>query len=114
MNIYCSAELSQSTQGVALLKDLSACLARHLRKPESYVMTCLVPRTTMTFAGSTEPACYAEIKNIGTLTPELTRAMTADLCTRLSEALRVPQNRIYLEFADAQPHLWGHDGHTFG
>lgn len=49
----------------ALLRDLSALLARELGKPESYVMTCLDAGARMTFAGTDEPTCYVEVKNVG-------------------------------------------------
>jgi phenylpyruvate tautomerase PptA (4-oxalocrotonate tautomerase family) len=113
-SIYTSAEPSSAESGRALLTELSERLAGHLGKPESYVMTCLISRPTMTFAGTFEPACYVEIKNVGTMSPELTRKISADFCDRLSEALGVPRNRIYIEFSDAKPHLWGYDGTTFG
>jgi hypothetical protein len=49
----------------AMLKSLSALVAQELRKSESYVMTMLVADVAMTFAGTSEPACYAELKSIG-------------------------------------------------
>jgi phenylpyruvate tautomerase len=114
LNIYTSAEAPADVAKTdALLKDLSARLAKHLGKPEAYVMTCLVPRTRMTFGGSTAPACYAEVKSIGTLSPELTEKMSRDLCEVLGSALGVPANRIYIEFCEARAHLWGYDGNTF-
>ena len=99
--------------GDALLRDLSSLLARELRKPESYVMTCLEPRARMTFAGSPAPACYVEIKNIGTFTAEATARLSAGVTERVSAALGVEKSRIYIEFADARPHMWGHNGETF-
>jgi phenylpyruvate tautomerase len=114
INIYTSAEPpSDVAKTDALLKDLSARLARHLCKPEAYVMTCLVPRTRMTFGGSTDPACFVEIKNVGRFSPEVTANMSHDLCEVLKGALGVPANRIYIEFGPAEPHLWGYDGDTF-
>ena len=99
---------------VPLLSELSRFVAEKLRKPESYVMTSLVTNATMTFAGSTEPACSVELKNIGSFTPKETRDLSAELCKRLEAALGVPAARIYIEFTNAQGHLWGHDGETFG
>src|SRR5688572_17936073 len=114
LNIYTSAEpFGDVAKTDALLEDLSARLAKHLGKPEAYVMTCLVPRTRMTFGGTTAPACFAEIKNIGTLSPELTAKMSKDVCEVLAAALGVPANRIYIEFCEAKAHLWGFDGDTF-
>ena len=97
----------------ALLKHCSAALAEHLGKPESYVMTCLTPPAAMTFAGTQEPSCFVEVKNIGTMSPDQTRSMSEALCGFLSEGLGVPPSRTYIEFADAERHLWGWDGKTF-
>ena len=113
IKIHTSGTLPDADRTSALLRDLSALLARRFGKPESYVMTCLTERAAMTFGGSFEPTCYAEVKNIGSMSPELTEALSADLCERLSTALGVARDRIYIEFADAKPHLWGYDGATF-
>lgn len=97
-----------------LLTELSSLVAARLGKPESYMMTSLEPGIAMTFAGTTAPACYVELKSIGRFTPELTKQLSAGLCERLSRALDVPESRIYIEFADVQGYLWGHDSDTFG
>lgn len=113
LNLYTSAA-SEPSREPALLKELSGALAKLLGKPESYVMTCLAPQTKMTFAGNDAPCCYAELKNIGTLSPEQTARISAALCRTLSERLDIPQDRIYLVFQDVPRHLWGFDGRTFG
>jgi phenylpyruvate tautomerase len=96
-----------------LLLRLSTTLSRELNKPESYVMTCLVPKLGMTFAGSDTPACFAVIKNIGEFSPELTTRLCGTLTQILTEGLGVPRDRVYLEFQEAKPHLWGFNGETF-
>ena len=113
LNVYTSAEPLPPDRADALLKDLSSTLARSLGKPEAYVMTSLVPRTRMTFGGTLAPACYAELKNIGRFTPDDTARLSAEITRKLSEALGVAQDRIYIEFQNAEGHLWGHDGGTF-
>ncbi|WP_039781843.1 phenylpyruvate tautomerase MIF-related protein [Acaryochloris sp. CCMEE 5410] len=67
--IKVQSSISTPEQSVveALLKQLSAQLAQHLGKPESYVMTAFEAETPMTFAGTTEPVCYVEIKSVGTM-----------------------------------------------
>jgi len=100
--------------GDALLKDLSALLARELAKPESYVMTCLEPRAQMTFGGSDRPSCFVEVKNVGGLAADVTRRLSAAITDRLTAALGIDRDRVYIEFAEARPHHWGHDGGTFG
>jgi len=97
----------------ALLGALSTTLASHLGKPESYVMTRLAPVAPMTFGGSDAPTCYAEVKNVGSMTPEQTQKLSRAISSEL-EKLGVPKNRIYIEFCYAKPHLWGYDGDTFG
>jgi phenylpyruvate tautomerase len=97
-----------------LLKQLSASLAKHTGKPESYVMTVLEPGITMTFGGTSDPVCYVEIKSVGTMSAAQTRSMSQDFCDRLSQGLGVPANRIYIEFADAKGFMWGWNGTTFG
>jgi phenylpyruvate tautomerase len=96
-----------------LLKSLSTELSRELAKPEAYVMVSLSRTPDMSFAGSTEPCCFAALKNIGSFSPAQTEKLSALLTSRLSEVLQVPPARIYLEFVDAKPHLWGYDGGTF-
>lgn len=97
-----------------LLKVLSAKLAKHLSKPESYVMTAFESGIAMTFAGTTEGVCYVEIKSIGSMSPAQTQAMSQDFCQVINEKLGVPTNRIYLEFADAKGAMWGWNSSTFG
>jgi phenylpyruvate tautomerase PptA (4-oxalocrotonate tautomerase family) len=98
----------------AMLKSLSAKLAKHTGKPESYVMTAFESEVPMTFAGNTEPVCYLEIKSVGTMQPEQTQSMSQDFCQAINQALGVPKNRIYIEFADAKGMMWGWNSTTFG
>jgi phenylpyruvate tautomerase len=79
INVYTSALAPDAD---ALLRRLSSTLARELAKPEAYVMTCIVPQARMTFAGSEAPACYAELKNIGELSQDLTARLSRTLCPR--------------------------------
>jgi hypothetical protein len=113
INVYTSAAPPAEERANALLLALSKTLATELGKPESYVMTCLVPKTRMTFGGTDAPACYAELKNIGALSPETTSRLSKVLCGLLSKELDVPHSRIYLEFTSNEPHLFGFNGETF-
>jgi phenylpyruvate tautomerase len=112
VRIVTSAEVSPVAAG-ALLRDLSALLAREIGKPEAYVMTCLEPRAVMTFAGTTEPACFVEVKNVGKLSPELGKRLSAGITARLVEGVGVKKNRVYIELVETLPHHWGYDGDTF-
>jgi phenylpyruvate tautomerase PptA (4-oxalocrotonate tautomerase family) len=97
-----------------LLKTLSASLAKHTRKPESYVMTAFEAGVPMTFGGTLDPVCYIEVKSIGTMSAAQTEAMSQDFCQQTAQALKVPTNRTYIEFSDATGYMWGWNGSTFG
>lgn len=97
----------------SLLKNLSGELAKQLGKSEAYVMTVFEPEVAMTFAGTLEPACYIEIKSVGTMSPSQTKTMSQEFCTKINQALGVAINRIYIEFADAKGAMWGWNGSTF-
>ena len=47
------------------LKQASRSVAQALNKPEQYMMVSLETDRAMMFAGSTEPAAFAELKAIG-------------------------------------------------
>ncbi|MGI0481209.1 phenylpyruvate tautomerase MIF-related protein [Geminocystis sp. CENA526] len=96
-----------------LLTNLSAKLAKHLSKPESYVMTSFESNIPMTFGGTFEPVCYVEIKSVGTMSANQTKAMSQDFCTEINQVLTIPKNRIYIEFNDSKGYLWGWNGSTF-
>ena len=96
-----------------LLKQLSASLAKHTGKPESYVMTAYESGVKMTFGGTADPTCYVEIKSVGAMTPAQTKAMSQDFCQQIQQTLDIPTNRTYIEFADAKGSMWGWNGTTF-
>lgn len=98
----------------ALLRELSGKVAALLGKPERYVMTIFETCEAMTFAGSFSPSCYVEIKSVGAFGPERTRILSREVCARVAARLSIPQDRIYIEFADVDGALWGWNGQTFG
>ena len=114
IKVQSSIATPEKTAVENLLKNLSSKLAQHLGKPESYVMTAFEADIPMTFAGTTEPVCYMEIKSIGTMSSSQTKAMSQDFCQQISEKLNIPTKRIYIEFADAKGHMWGWNESTFG
>ncbi|BAW96419.1 putative ATLS1-like light-inducible protein [[Synechococcus] sp. NIES-970] len=113
--IKVQTSLHPQTQGdvETLLLTLSRQLAAHLGKPESYVMTAFEAGIPMTFGGTIDPACYVEIKSVGTM-GDRTRVMSEAFCNEIHQSLGVAKNRIYIEFNDAQGHMWGWNGSTFG
>jgi phenylpyruvate tautomerase len=114
LNLFSSAPRPDEASLAQILKSFSSLLARELGKPERYVMVGLAPRLEMSFAGSREPACYAELKNVGELEQDKVEHLSEVLCDAIAKALAVPRDRIYIEFTNADGALWGFDGGTFG
>ena len=103
--------LPEVADSAALLKELSAALAQQTGKPESYVMTLLETAVPMTFAGTSEPCAYVEIKSIGALKPA---AMTSAFCELIESSTGISASRIYVAFDDVKASSWGWNGNTFG
>jgi hypothetical protein len=99
--------------GKALLGDLSRLLAARFRKPERWVMTALQPGLAMTFGGTDAPTAFVTVRNIGTMEPGDTLALSEGICSLVGRSLGVSSERIYIEFGDAVGHLWGWNGGTF-
>lgn len=114
IKIHTSINQPDANQVESLLKNLSGKLSQHLGKPESYVMTAFQPEIPMTFSGTTDPVCYIEIKNVGKIGSDKTRAMSQDFCQQVENNLGVPANRTYLEFTEAEGSMWGWNGSTLG
>jgi phenylpyruvate tautomerase len=114
LNLFSSVEQPDEHALTQMLKSFSKLLAAELGKPESYVMVGLAPRMAMSFAGSREPACYAELKNVGRLSHDKVEQLSGALCDAIAKGLGLQRNRIYIEFTNADGALWGFDGGTFG
>lgn len=113
IKVQTSVSAPEKAEIQTLLKGLSSSLAKHLGKPESYVMTAFNADVPMTFAGTFDPVCYIEVKSVGTIRPEQTQSMSKDFCNKIHQAIGVPQNRIYIEFTDTEGSMWGWNGFTF-
>lgn len=96
-----------------ILHRLSTTVAAALGKSENYVMVALEGNVAMLFAGDDAPLAFVELKSLA-----LPEARTAELSAQISgaieETLQVPPSRIYIEFNNAERHMWGWNGATFG
>lgn len=103
--------LSKEEQ-LTLCQTTSALTARLLGKPETYVMTLIETHVSMTMSGTDEPTVYIELKSIN-LPEDNTSELSLELCNHIGDFLKISPNRIYIEFSNAQRHLWGWDKRTF-
>ena len=95
-----------------LLQTASAKVAEGLGKPERYVMVRISSGNPMLFGGSDAPLAYLELKSIG-LPDSATSKLSHMLCDLMQEHLDLKSDRVYIEFANAERHMWGWNGGTF-
>lgn len=101
-----------SEQQTELLKTASSTVAQALGKPEQYVMIQLSQQQRMLFAGDDAPLAYLELKSLG-LPEENTGQLSSTLCELIQQQLAIPVDRIYIEFSNAERHMWGWNKRTF-
>lgn len=96
-----------------LLGSLSKIMADTIGKPEQYVMVSINP-AAMVMSGKPGDAAFVDIRSIGGLTGEVNRELSKRICALLTETLKAPPNRVYLNFSDIEAGNWGWNGSTFG
>ncbi|MBF0471713.1 MAG: hypothetical protein HQL48_10115 [Gammaproteobacteria bacterium] len=109
--LYTNSELPP-TQKESLSQQLSQSISTMLGKSEKFVMVHILDHQTITFAGSDLPCAYLELKSIS-LPEEQCSSFANTLCSEIATSLGIAQDRIYIEFSNAQRHLWGWNGSTF-
>jgi phenylpyruvate tautomerase len=95
-----------------LLKVASKMVAAELGKPEMYMMVSAEAPVSMVFAGTGEPCAFLELRGI-----EIPEAKTGKLsqllCGLVESHTGVRRDRVYINFADIKPNMWGWNGETF-
>ena len=111
LKIQTNREIAEDTKQ-EFLKKASVLVSKNIGKPEKYVMVRIDPAQPMMFAGSTTPCAYLELKSIG-LPESKTETLSKVLCQLVLDELKIPTERIYIEFADAKDSMWGWNSGTF-
>ncbi len=111
LQIQTNRELATDRQR-ELLTEASRCVAEQLGKPESYVMVSMQDARPMLFAGSDAPLAYLELKSLG-LPENKTAEFSKALCELMQAKLGIEPNRVYIEFAGPERHMWGWNEATF-
>ncbi len=96
----------------SLAREASRLVSSLLGKPEQYVMVSIRSTPTMLFAGSAEPLAYLELKSIGLPTARC-QELSSELCAFLQSSLKIPQDRVFINFSDVERSQWGWNGSTF-
>ncbi|WP_421919796.1 phenylpyruvate tautomerase MIF-related protein [Marinifilum sp.] len=96
----------------SFLKECSSLISFELGKPEKYVMTAFVPKIEMTLGGSIDSAVFLQLKSIG-LPDTKTKDLSNKFATIVEEQLKIPKDRVYIEFMDVPRGFWGWNGILF-
>ena len=89
-------------------------LAEELGKSTEYIMVLVNTGSSLSFAEDDQTPCaYIEVKNIGGFTPDTAKKLSLRFCELVNEKLQTPANRVYIEYQNAERHLWGWNGKTF-
>jgi phenylpyruvate tautomerase PptA (4-oxalocrotonate tautomerase family) len=95
-----------------LLKAASKAVAAELGKPEQYMMVSVETPVSMLFGGTDKPCAFLELRGIG-LPQSKTGKLSQLLGSLVESHTGIPQDRVYINFADIPPSLWGWNGDTF-
>ncbi|RKE02128.1 macrophage migration inhibitory factor (MIF) [Marinifilum flexuosum] len=96
----------------SFLKESSALISFELGKPEKYVMTAFESKIEMTLGGSEEPVVFLQLKSIG-LPDTKTKDLSSKFASLVEEQLKIPKDRVYIEFMDVPRGFWGWNGILF-
>jgi hypothetical protein len=64
------------------------------------------------FAGSDEPAAFIRLKSIG-LPKERNTDFSEKICGFVEQELKVPPNRVFIDFKDLERDMFGWNAKTF-
>ena len=93
------------------MEDCSKLISRLTNKSEKYVMVRILDQIPIYFDQDTEPACFIDVKSIGSLEPSI---MSENISNFVSNKLKISNNRIYICFENIEASNWAWAGKPFG
>jgi phenylpyruvate tautomerase PptA (4-oxalocrotonate tautomerase family) len=111
LKLQTNVELSKDRK-TELLSDLISLVSKELNKPEKYVMTLIQDSQVMLFASSDEPLAYLEFRSIR-LPEDQTKTLSKSLTHFIKSRLNIEATRIFIQFVNSDPHMWGFKSSTF-
>ncbi|XP_034294482.1 macrophage migration inhibitory factor [Pantherophis guttatus] len=108
-----STNVSRDALPEGLLAELTEELAKATGKPAQYVSVQVNPDQVMSFGGSSAPCAICSLHSIGKISAPQNKAYSAMLSALLAKRLRVPADRVYINFYDMAPANVGWNGSTF-
>jgi len=111
IHLQTNMQLSQDKKE-QVLTDLTDLIAKDLNKPSRFIMTRFSDDQVMMFADSAEPLVFIELRSIR-LPAGQTGKLSQSLTAFVDHNLGVKGNRLFINFMDFEPPMWGHNGSTF-
>lgn len=109
-----TSEALGAEERTALCARLSKIAAEVIGKPEQYVQVVVAAGpAAICFAGRAGTSAFVEVRSIGGLSAKVNGRLSEQICAALA-GVRIPAERVYLNFLDVPASHWGHDGSTFG
>ncbi|XP_051829359.1 macrophage migration inhibitory factor [Antechinus flavipes] len=97
----------------SLLGELTAQLAKATGKPAQYIAVHISADQLMAFGGSSDPCALCSLHSIGKIGGPQNKAYSKQLCELLTKHLKIPGDRIYINYYDMNAANVGWNGSTF-
>lgn len=94
-----------------LMKKATKFLAEMMGKPEHVIMVTIKPGMPYVFGGLGDPAAYVRIKAVS-LERDKCPEFSKKVCDFLEGEIGVPKDRVFIEFVDIDPKIFGFNGST--
>ena len=111
LKLQTNIELSKDRQK-DLLDELISLVSKELDKPRKYVMTLIQDGQLMLFGLSEDPLVYIEFRSIK-FPEDQTKALAKSLSNFIKSRLNIEGERIFIQFINSDPHMWGYNASTF-
>ncbi|MFH1066320.1 MAG: phenylpyruvate tautomerase MIF-related protein [bacterium] len=111
LSLHTNCEVSAARKP-KILRFLSKLVQTETSKPESSIMVTVYPNESILFAGEEMPAAFVEFKSIGLQETDTARISKA-ICLAVEQELGISSKRIYINFTNVNPRMWGWDKQTF-
>jgi len=99
------------TVNSSLMKKATSFLAEMMGKPEHVIMVTIKPGKPYVFGGTDEPTAFVQIKAVG-LEKDKCPEFSKQICDFLETEISVPKDRVFIEFIDIDPTIFGFNGNT--
>ncbi|XP_065182449.1 macrophage migration inhibitory factor-like [Sycon ciliatum] len=102
-----------STVPEGFIEELSALASKLIGKPEKWICIIICADTPMSLGGSREPCAFVNVSSIGKISPEENQKYTEGFTPLISEKLKIPADRFYLQYYCQDANDVGWNGQTF-